>query len=1379
MRDRVGQHLGNYRLVSLLGQGGYAEVYLGQHVRFNQQAAIKVLHAHLSDVETEHFQQEAETIVTLAHPGIIRVLDFDVQDGVPFLVIDYAPNGSLRQRYPKGSLVPLPIILSSVKQVAEALQYAHEQKFIHRDVKPENMLVGRRQEVLLSDFGIATIVHNTSSLNLGAEGTSGTLSYMAPEQIEGHPRPASDQYALAVVVYEWLCGERPFEGSVSEVMAQHLSMSPLPLRERMPSIPPEVEQVVVRALAKDPKARFASVEEFASALAHASHEAVSVKPSPRSISGTQGDRKRPAPKSLSIHLLGTFQLISGNIPLTTVDWPRLQSLLAYLVLHASAPQSRTHLAFLLWPDSTETQAHTNLRTLLTRLRHALPNADTFLYTDRQGIQWRPHSPHAAWSLDVLDFEQALVHAENAQESCDARRSFEEAVVLYHGDLLPGCYDEWILPERDRLQQAFLKALERLIALQEEERDYDAAISTARRLLGHDPLHEATYRHLMRLYVSRGDPASALRVYYTCATILERELATEPSPATQEVYEHLMQQGTASTPMASAPTSLLATTPLVGRAHEWVQLEEAWQHALAWRPHFVLLLGEAGIGKTRLAEELLASVERQGLSTASARCYVAEGEASYAPVAEWLRAEPLRRPLSALAALWLTEVARVVPEILLERSDLPSPDPLTESWQYQRFREALARATLGARQPLLLLLDDLQWCDQETLAWLHYLLRFEPQARCLIIATMRPEEITADHPLESWLASMRRTGQVSEISLGPLDATNTALLADALTKGDLGQEARATLYQETEGNPLFIMETVRMGLLEGRGTNQRSTGKTPAASGASLPPTIQSVIAARLAQLSPLARELVSLASVIGRAFTWSVLAQASRLDEEMLVRGLDELWRKRIVREQGEDAYDFSHDKLRAVAYAGLSTARLRLLHRRVAETLEALYADALDQVSGQIASHLEQANRVEEAITYYRRAAEAARKLFANAETLALYKRAVLLLETACPAANQQWRRELLAQLHEGVGEVLTLTGHHSEARTAYQSSVALVPADAGIWQARLHRKIGQTLGVQEHYDQELQAYEQAEAALVGEQTGRSALWWQAWIDIQMSWIERSYYQSQIDELTERVELTRPKVQQYGLPPQRADFLRSLWLWSFWRDFCSGRERYPTSVECLGYAQALLAARLEMGNDREIGWARWCLGGARLWHGDLDEAEEQLYEALTLGERTGDVTLQARCLGNVIHVYRNRAQVEETRRAGLRALAFATEVGMPYYIGMAKANLAWIAWREGNLAEVRELGYAALALWSQSSIFIPVRWTALWPLIATELAETRIPEAIAYARQLLVPGQHLPPEALYAAVEAALAKWDTGQQDAASKELDQATVMAQQMGYM
>jgi len=303
MSDRVGQQLGNYRLVSLLGQGGYAEVYLGQHVRLELQAAIKLLHTYLTGSEAAQFQQEAQTIAKLTHPAIVRIFDFDVQDGVPFLVMDYAPNGSLRRRYPKGEVVPLPQILSAVKQMAAALQYAHERKFIHRDVKPENMLLGRQHEVLLSDFGLAALAHSSASLS--AQEAVGTLPYMAPEQIEGHPRAASDQYALGVVIYEWLCGARPFEGSMTEVMVQHLTMPPPPLHEKVATIPREIEQVVLRALAKDPKARFASVQDFATAFEQASQLAPShtvllpaKQPSPGPDAGTSYATAAVAPSQL-------------------------------------------------------------------------------------------------------------------------------------------------------------------------------------------------------------------------------------------------------------------------------------------------------------------------------------------------------------------------------------------------------------------------------------------------------------------------------------------------------------------------------------------------------------------------------------------------------------------------------------------------------------------------------------------------------------------------------------------------------------------------------------------------------------------------------------------------------------------------------------------------------------------------------------------------------------------------------------------------------------------------------------------------------------------------------------------------------------------------
>jgi eukaryotic-like serine/threonine-protein kinase len=272
MSDLVGEEWGSYRLTHLLGRGGFAEVYLGEHMRLRMLAAIKILHIHLSEEEAEAFLREAQTIADLLHPHIVRVLDFDVHDNRPFLVLDYAPNGSLRQRYPSGTRVPLPQVIDYVRQVADALQYAHENNLIHRDIKPANILLGRQQEVLLSDFGIVTIAHSTSSIH--AEIPLGTLAYIAPEQIQGYPHRASDQYALAIVVYSWLCGELPFGGSSTEVIAKHLAVLPPSLREKVPAISPEVEQVVMQALAKDPKARFASVKDFANTLAQASERAL-------------------------------------------------------------------------------------------------------------------------------------------------------------------------------------------------------------------------------------------------------------------------------------------------------------------------------------------------------------------------------------------------------------------------------------------------------------------------------------------------------------------------------------------------------------------------------------------------------------------------------------------------------------------------------------------------------------------------------------------------------------------------------------------------------------------------------------------------------------------------------------------------------------------------------------------------------------------------------------------------------------------------------------------------------------------------------------------------------------------------------------------------
>jgi predicted ATPase/serine/threonine protein kinase/DNA-binding CsgD family transcriptional regulator len=270
MTDRVGQQLGNYRLLNLIGRGNFAEVYLGEHLHLDTQAAIKVMQTSFTREDEERFYTEARTVARLAHPHIVRILDFDVKDGFPYLVMEYAPNGTLRQRHPKGTRVPLDIVVSYVKQVANALQYIHTQKLIHRDVKPESMVLGRNNELLLSDFSTAIIAQSTRSAQTRQpQEVTTSVAYMAPEQLMGKPRPSSDQYALAVVTYEWLSGEPPFSGSVQQMANQHLSTPPPSLSGKVPSISSTVEHVVFKALAKDPQQRFANVQDFALALEEA------------------------------------------------------------------------------------------------------------------------------------------------------------------------------------------------------------------------------------------------------------------------------------------------------------------------------------------------------------------------------------------------------------------------------------------------------------------------------------------------------------------------------------------------------------------------------------------------------------------------------------------------------------------------------------------------------------------------------------------------------------------------------------------------------------------------------------------------------------------------------------------------------------------------------------------------------------------------------------------------------------------------------------------------------------------------------------------------------------------------------------------------------
>lgn len=1087
--------------------------------------------------------------------------------------------------------------------------------------------------------------------------------------------------------------------------------------------------------------------------------------------------------TLHIHLLGDFMLVSGETPVTTVTVPRVQSLLAYLVLHRSAPQDRSHLAFLLWPDSTEAQAHTNLRQLLYHLRQSLPDADQFLHADKQSLQWLPAHADVSWTLDIQDIEQAMVQAEQAEQTQDTtamRQALEQVLHLYRGDLLPSCYDEWIVPERDRLRQVFLQAAERLIALLEEERAYSAAITVAQQLLRQDPLHEATYRQLMRLYALRGDRAAALRVYHTCVTVLERELGTGPSEVTRAVYESLVQSDRSHETQTGPLTSRGTAPPLLGRKAEWGHLQEAWHKATDGHPHLVILTGEAGIGKTRLAEEMGTWVSRLGMTTASARCYMALEHLAYAPVTTWLHTDALQASLSILDPARLTEIARLVPEVLVTRPTLPRPAAMTEGWQRQNFFEAMTRAVLSARQPLLLLLDDLQWCDHETLEWLQYLLRFEPVARLLLIGTVRAEEILPGLPLVAILGAMQRDGLVTEVPLGPLTTLETTSLVEHIIGYQLDPVMANTLYHETEGNPLFVVEMARASTM---GQRKRASPDTKSSlpllthPASTLPPAVQSVLAARLAQLSPLAREVADVAAVIGREFAFSVLARASGEREDAVVRGLDELWQRRIVREQGEgtaEAYDFSHAKLREQVYASLSPAHRRRLHRRVAEAIEEVYASNLDVVSGQLAAHFERASLPGQAILYYQQAGKVAMDIYANAEAMSAFERAAALLEAGPPGraqGEQSW--EIAVQVYESQGDIFVVTGHLQEARQAYQRARSALPPQEFVWQARLQRKVAGTWNQASANPHDTfpvnarQAFQEAERILAHAADQASPAWQHEWIELQFAQIWP--LRGSEDDMTAKIEKVRPIVEQHGTQEQRELLSYAIAT----RELI--RARYVISEQKIAFLRQIVAAVQQTGNKSKLGILHLTFGITLLWSGHLDEAEEQLGKALHVAEQLGLAWLQIRCLTFLPFISRKRGQVEQVR--SLLTCALTKSEGRKNSI--LTGHCAWVAWRDGNLAEAEAYGRTSLEESQAQQDVNLFRWVGVWPLLGAALVQEQLAEVMSYVRMVLEPTQQPPPEQLKTFLEAALQAWEAGQQEDARVVLQQAVPLAKQMGYL
>ncbi len=731
--------------------------------------------------------------------------------------------------------------------------------------------------------------------------------------------------------------------------------------------------------------------------------------------------------AMRVDLLGGVD-VSGADPAQVRSSARAVSLLAYLVSHPESPQPRVHLAGVLWPDSESAQARTNLRRELHHLRGLLDDNEC-LRVDAQSLCWRP-GPHCA--VDVHDFLTACASTITALES-GKREALEfhsaDALTLYRGPFLPGCYDDWALAVRDDLNRACVDLCDRVAKYWLTHDDAAAAIAFARRRVLLEPLEEPGYHLLMQTLRAVGDRAGAMRTYHQCATLLERELGVGPSPETQAELDAALDMGHSPVDASGGPTDTVRwplSPGLVSRASERELLLSAWSQAQAGA-RFLVVVGEAGVGKTRLVADLVGAVRRQDALVATTRCFAATGSVPLAPVADWLRSPHLRMATKHLDPVWRAEVDRLVPQARSAAEPVAGNRAKVDAWQRLRFFEGLARAIRAVDRPVLLTLDDLQWCDKTTMSWLSFLMSFMGSSPLLVVATARDDELGGSD-LAGRLDTMRAAGQAALVTLENLAPQDASTLAAGILGRAVSDQELNLLMSTTGGNPFYLVEALR------------TAAPTP---GPVEPADLRGVLDSRLAHLPEPAREVVALASAVGRDFTLNLLIEASDLAEDTVVRQVDDLWRRRVLEQHGR-GYDFAHDLLREAAYRGISPPQRWLLHRRLAQALELLYADRIDSVAAQLAEQHDRSGRPERALPFYERAAKQATTVFAHAESVRFWQRCLALVGEL-PASSQRDRRELAA-LQELLPPMNAWRGYASTELEQYERRTAALGERLGL---------------------------------------------------------------------------------------------------------------------------------------------------------------------------------------------------------------------------------------------------------------------------------------------------------------------------------------------
>ena len=728
----------------------------------------------------------------------------------------------------------------------------------------------------------------------------------------------------------------------------------------------------------------------------------------------------PPAAGLSIAVLGPpVVLVDGSS--MAVDTRKATALLAFVAL-ADGPVRRDTLAGLLWPETDPDRARSTLRRTLSTLRGALGNR--WLETERDSVSLEPGGVR----LDVAELRRLVAdcssHGHPAAEPCGrCLETLQSAVALYRGPFLAGFglrdsveFDDWQQLTADELRREAAGAFDLLVAALSRHGDTAQAVAVARRRLALDPLHEPAHRQLIRAYAGNGERSGALAHYRECVRVLDRELGVRPLDETTALY-HAIVEGTYAPPVAPPlppPLRPDAAEPhaLVGRERELAQLAEL-HRAVGPDGRLVGLVGEAGIGKSRLGEELVGMVEELGGRAETVRCFQEESELAYGVAIELARSAVSRGDLPGDRPWWLAEVARLVPELG------PAPAGAVDSIAAQaRFYEAICELLLhqlAGPVPGVVFVDDAHWADEASLGLVRYLAHRLRGRPILVALSWRPEDVPPEHPVAQLLADSRREARSQVIALGRLTAADVAELVSGAGQAD---DLAGRLYRESGGLPFFVVE-----YLDALARLSGDSSDWP------VPRGVRDLLAARVASLSELGGQVLAAAAVLGRSFDAETVRDASGRSDEEVVFALDELVARGLVVEGAEGLLDFRHDQARDLVYGGMTMARRRLLHRRAASALST--RGRRDVQAAVVAHHLALAGDEAGAAAAYMLAGERARALYANTEALGHF-RAALALGYADPAS-----------VHRELGDLETLAGDYGAALASYETAAALSPPE------------------------------------------------------------------------------------------------------------------------------------------------------------------------------------------------------------------------------------------------------------------------------------------------------------------------------------------------